>query len=84
MGRWEREYKIILSMGNIFFYGIKFITVLYDTIKIWRTAYLHGAAKDVENDLAIMWTPNTKVKPLCCVFHVFFQPYQIQMLLCTF
>lgn len=81
---WESEEKIILSTGNIFFSGIKFLTVLYDTTNIWRTAYLRGAEKDGENHLAIMWTPITKVKPLCCIFHVFFQLYQIQMLLCTF
>lgn len=53
----------------------------YATIYMLRAAGLQGAEKDGEMDLlAIMWTPITKVKPSCCVFHVFFQPDQIQML----
>lgn len=65
-------------------YGIKFLTMLYATVQILKTAYLQGDEKDGENDLAIARTPITKVKPPCCVFLVFSQPYQIQMLLCTF
>lgn len=57
----------------------------YATIYMLRAAGLQGAEKDGEMDLlAIMWTPITKVKPSCCVFHVFFQPDQIQMLWYTF
>lgn len=65
-------------------YGIKFLTMLYATVQILKTAYLQGDEKDGENDLAITRTPITKVKPSCCVFLVFSQPFQIQMLLCTF
>lgn len=53
-------------------YGIKFLTVLYATVKLLKTAYLQGDEKDGENDLlAITWTPITKVKPSCCGFLVF-------------
>lgn len=32
-------------------YGIKFLTVLYATVQILKTAYLQGDEKDGENDL---------------------------------
>uniref|UniRef100_A0A4X1UJW1 Uncharacterized protein n=1 Tax=Sus scrofa TaxID=9823 RepID=A0A4X1UJW1_PIG len=83
LGRWERESKVIPSTGNTSFYEIKFLTVLYDIIKIWRTTYLHRAAKDGENDLAIMWTPITKIKPLCfsCLFSALSDPNVIMQFL---
>lgn len=83
--RWERKAEVILTARDVLFFWITFPTMPYATIYMLRTACLQGAEKDGEMDLlAIMWTPITKAKPSCCVFHVFFQPDQIQMLWYTF